>query len=78
MTPASQILDYVIVASGLSAADVSRLSGVPRSTISRCRRGENEPDYATMAKVLDALGFDWVPVDVRFTARTTPPKKKRR
>jgi ribosome-binding protein aMBF1 (putative translation factor) len=45
---------------GVSQAELGRRVGLPGSAIGRWERAEVEPAYATVADLLDALGFTLV------------------
>lgn len=43
---------------GLSVREVSYLSGISKSQISRIERGETEPTITTLISIADALGVE--------------------
>ncbi len=55
----SKIITQLIEKSGLSLGELSRRSGVPKSTLANWKRGY-EPSAAKLGAVLNALGFELI------------------
>jgi predicted nucleotidyltransferase len=57
---ACNLLKSCRLKAGLSQVDLSRMAGVPQSTISMYERGVREPTVASLQSLLGAMGLDLV------------------
>ena len=51
-------LKMIIVERGLSYGIVSKMTGIPKSTISNYANGYRTPDYRTACRLIDILDID--------------------
>ena len=61
--PLGRVLAVLRAALDLTQSDLSRLSGVKRSSISEYERGKSTPDAVTLKRLLAAMGFRWTALD---------------
>lgn len=57
MNTAAELLKRARMLRRLNVAELARVAGVPRSTISRIEKGRVSPSFDTMSSILNSIGF---------------------
>src|SRR5947207_9193631 len=62
--PLGRVLAVLRTAFGLTQAELARLSGVKRPSISDYERGESVPDASTLERLLSAMRCQWTALEL--------------